>query len=598
MARNVALAGHGVGGDSHDDLAAEVSRQADAARNKAVHIVTPHASYDTTAEALGLSIDQPNTVDAVMKVGHKDNVLVRPFRWVASLVSTRKVAPAFQIDRLVTADGARAVEGNAHVDPTEPSIKASAAGAVEVVPGKPGVGIEPNQLADALVAAAPGTSSTKPIEVHVDQGALAPQFTDADAERIADEANTVAHHSLTLTIGSQTKPLDPAAVASWLRAVPKDGALTVGIDDAAAVAGISALFGTVAQSPVDASFTVEGGKPVLHPSQDGAGCCEPGASQKVFAALQTNTPRLTLSVVTQRPKFTTEAAQQLGIVEEVGQPDMFGPTTHHACCQPRVTNIHLIADIVRGHVIQPGETFSVNGFVGQRTAARGFVDAPVIYNATEDHDIGGGVSQFATTMFNASFFSGLDLVSYQSHSLYLSRYPRGREADHLVAEPRPEGQELDAVRDPVVADVRRDDADGPHVLDALRRRGRRADTGRQERRVHTGHHATGAHVRRRPRRQRLGVRAVPARRRRALLTPLVLRFGVHHPHPVWAVHASSSRSTPRACVRTASARQWGDARVHALRAPDERRRRAHVDHREGPAAAVHDHRGRRARPVA
>jgi vancomycin resistance protein YoaR len=428
VARNVVLAGHGVGGDSHDELAAEVSRQGDAARNKTVHIVTPHASYDTTAEALGLSIDQPNTVDAVMKVGHKDNVLVRPFRWVASLVSTRKVAPAFQIDRLVTADGARAVEGNAHVDPTEPSIKASAAGAVEVVPGKPGVGIEPNQLADALVAAAPRTSSTKPIEVHVDQGALAPQFTDADAQRIADEANTVAHHSLTLTIGSQTKPLDPAAVASWLRAMPKDGALTAGIDDAAAVAGISALFGTVAQSPVDASFTVEGGKPVLHPSQDGAGCCEPGASQKVFAALQTNTPRLTLSVVTQRPKFTTEAAQQLGIVEEVGQPDMFGPTTHHACCQPRVTNIHLIADIVRGHVIQPGETFSVNGFVGQRTAARGFVDAPVIYNATEDHDIGGGVSQFATTMFNASFFSGLDLVSYQSHSLYLSRYPRGREA--------------------------------------------------------------------------------------------------------------------------------------------------------------------------
>ena len=46
----------------------------------AVHIVTPHASYDTTAEALGLSIDQPTTVDAVMKVGHKDNVLVRPFR--------------------------------------------------------------------------------------------------------------------------------------------------------------------------------------------------------------------------------------------------------------------------------------------------------------------------------------------------------------------------------------------------------------------------------------------------------------------------------------------------------------------------------------
>jgi vancomycin resistance protein YoaR len=70
----------------------------------------------------------------------------------------------------------------------------------------------------------------------------------------------------------------------------------------------------------------------------------------------------------------------------------------------------------------------VNGFVGQRTKERGFVDAPVIYNATHDHDIGGGVSQFATTMFNAAFFAGLDLTEYQSHSLYISRYPRGREA--------------------------------------------------------------------------------------------------------------------------------------------------------------------------
>jgi vancomycin resistance protein YoaR len=93
-----------------------------------------------------------------------------------------------------------------------------------------------------------------------------------------------------------------------------------------------------------------------------------------------------------------------------------------------VTNIHKIADIVRGHVILPGETFSVNDFVGKRTKEKGFVDAPVIYNATHDHDIGGGVSQFATTMFNAAFFAGLELTEYQSHSLVISRYPRGREA--------------------------------------------------------------------------------------------------------------------------------------------------------------------------
>jgi len=428
VARNVALWGNDVGGDSRDQLVAEVGRQADDARNMAVHIVTPTATYTTTAEAVGLGMDQPATVEAVMKVRHGGNVFTRPIDWAASLFSTHKVAPTFQVDRHVAADGARALEGPAHVDPTEPAIAADKSGAVVVVPGKPGTGIDPNQLVAALVAAAPSGSSTRPVEVHVEQGALAPHFTDADAQRVAEQANALAHRSLTMTLGSQTRLLDPAAVASWLRAVASEGALTLAIDDAAAIAGISSSFGAAAQPAVDASFTVEGGTPVLHPSQDGTGCCEQGASQKVLAALQSNAPTLTLSVVTQHPKLTTEAAQQLGIAQEIGQPDMFGPTTHHACCQSRVTNIHLIADIVRGHVILPGETFSVNDFVGQRTAARGFVDAPVIYNATESHDIGGGVSQFATTLFNASFFAGLDLVSYQSHSLYISRYPRGREA--------------------------------------------------------------------------------------------------------------------------------------------------------------------------
>jgi vancomycin resistance protein YoaR len=71
---------------------------------------------------------------------------------------------------------------------------------------------------------------------------------------------------------------------------------------------------------------------------------------------------------------------------------------------------------------------SINGQIGPRTVEKGFVDAPVIANGFHESDIGGGVSQFATTMFNAAFFAGLDLESYQSHSLYISRYPFGREA--------------------------------------------------------------------------------------------------------------------------------------------------------------------------
>jgi vancomycin resistance protein YoaR len=88
-----------------------------------------------------------------------------------------------------------------------------------------------------------------------------------------------------------------------------------------------------------------------------------------------------------------------------------------------------MADTVRGSVIEPGATFSINGTVGRRTVEKGYVEAPIISGDYKfEADVGGGVSQFATTMFNAAFFGGLDITEYAMHGLYISRYPYGREA--------------------------------------------------------------------------------------------------------------------------------------------------------------------------
>ena len=78
----------------------------------------------------------------------------------------------------------------------------------------------------------------------------------------------------------------------------------------------------------------------------------------------------------------------------------------------------------------------LNGLVGERTQAKGFVPAGAIAQGVLEDQVGGGVSQFTTTIFNAAFFAGMELVEYQSHSLYFSRYPRGREA--TVSWPKPD----------------------------------------------------------------------------------------------------------------------------------------------------------------
>jgi vancomycin resistance protein YoaR len=87
-----------------------------------------------------------------------------------------------------------------------------------------------------------------------------------------------------------------------------------------------------------------------------------------------------------------------------------------------------MADLVRGAVIPPGGAFSINDHVGERTAEKGFVGAGAIRDGLHVTEIGGGVSQFATTLFNAAYFAGLQIDSSQAHSEYFDRYPRGREA--------------------------------------------------------------------------------------------------------------------------------------------------------------------------
>ena len=123
------------------------------------------------------------------------------------------------------------------------------------------------------------------------------------------------------------------------------------------------------------------------------------------------------------PALSTAAAEQAGIAGLVGSY-----TTRHACCQPRVQNIHHIADLLDGTLVRPGETFSVNQLVGPRTIKNGFRPAPSIEDGDMVDTVGGGVSQFATTLFNALFYGGYDILERQPHSYWFTRYPMGYDA--------------------------------------------------------------------------------------------------------------------------------------------------------------------------
>jgi vancomycin resistance protein YoaR len=425
VARNVEVSGRPVGGSSPSRLERTVAGWADDYQSAAVRIATPQQTYETTAATLGLTLDQEATVEAARDEGRTEPLVLRPFTWFVSLFSEREVPLSFDVDPAVLAPALSTLEGEARVPPVEPTLQATA-DALTVVPGSPGTGLDPETVAEELTAAA--ASGEVPIEIDVEPVPIDPQYADAEMQAVADQGNQLAARQLAIAVGGQTRPLAPGGIRTWVRAVPSGDTLALQLDPAAAAATVNEMFADLSTPAVDARIDLVNGQPVVIPSQDGTACCDPAAAQTVVQSLLDNAGSVEVPLTPLPASFTTDQANALGIVAEVGQPDEFGPTTQHACCQPRVTNIHRIADLIRGAIIKPGETFSVNAFVGPRTRAKGFVEAPVISNGEFSTGVGGGVSQFATTLFNAAFFAGLDFGEYQSHSIYISRYPRGREA--------------------------------------------------------------------------------------------------------------------------------------------------------------------------
>src|SRR5688500_3316663 len=113
----------------------------------------------------------------------------------------------------------------------------------------------------------------------------------------------------------------------------------------------------------------------------------------------------------------------MGIKEQVGAYEtIYGGDAN------RVHNVQLVARLIDGHLIAPGEEFSFNQTTGERTAEKGFLEAPVIINGELQNGLGGGVCQVSTTVFNAAYEAGLKITSRTNHALYISHYPQGRDA--------------------------------------------------------------------------------------------------------------------------------------------------------------------------
>ncbi|WP_459612816.1 VanW family protein [Corynebacterium urogenitale] len=173
----------------------------------------------------------------------------------------------------------------------------------------------------------------------------------------------------------------------------------------------------------NASFTTEGGSLSVVPHQDGISIKWDETLGKIEdKALNTRTREWDVVYEDKKAEYTTEEAQNASFDDTVGE------FTTGGFSGPSGINIRRTAEMVNGAYVLPGETFSLNGYTGPRGTAQGFVESGIIIDGRASEAVGGGISQFATTLYNAAYFAGMEDVAHTPHSYYISRYPAGREA--------------------------------------------------------------------------------------------------------------------------------------------------------------------------
>jgi vancomycin resistance protein YoaR len=434
--RNVEVAGRPVGGLGEASLPEVMNGIADEVAARPVRITSDDKEYETTAGDIGLALDEQATSEAALDVGRNDHLFMQPFSWLRSFVTPREVDVRYTVSGPTATAKIVELQGADRTAPRDPTITLGEQGWT-LVPGQPGQGLDTEALIDQLPDAA-AESRTGTIDVAVGSAPVAPTFTDAQAQEQADRANQMTANGLQLTVAGTTKTVPAAQLRSWITPTAEGGELGLAIKKEAVDKALPTVFADIIAPAQDARIVLGANGPTVVPSEQGVSCCGGDSAERVWQALSDGQPDTELEATTTEPSLTTEAAQGLGVARPVcgnnawrdGAPTMAGPgfTTWYNPGEPRVTNIHRIADIVDGTLVLPGHEFSMNDVVGPRTLEKGFVVAGAIRDGKHVDEVGGGVSQFATTTFNAAYFCGLDITAYQAHSEYFPRYPRGREA--------------------------------------------------------------------------------------------------------------------------------------------------------------------------
>lgn len=427
IAPNVTFAGVDVSGVTPEVAAAHVGWRETAFLDTRVTIDLGSRQVTLPAAELGYEYLYDETLAAVVSARHEDNAWDEFVAWIRTPFQPVTVEDRFTLDE--AAARARLADDDFVVEiPVEPELVYSA-GEIAVEPGIGGTGVDIEWMIEALTIA---EVDDGPLTINAALTEVLPVVSDTEASAAADEVNDRTGEEVVVRVGTSVGRLVPAQVRRHLTSTVTDGEVTISVDPDGLLAELERLFpDPVGEMEKPVLEVVDGEVNVVRPGNPPPICCSVESVNEMAEVLLD--PEILIHRLEPRPDddpVIVAWASGSEVTEAVGEF-----TTRHACCENRVTNIQTMADAVTGYYMLPGETLSFNEYIGPRTREKGYLPAGAIRGGHMTDEVGGGVSQFVTTMFNAAYFAGLELDQYQSHSVYFSRYPFGREATLSIPGP-------------------------------------------------------------------------------------------------------------------------------------------------------------------
>jgi vancomycin resistance protein YoaR len=403
-------------GDARDRLVAEL-----AARVEPVRLETREGTYETTLAELGVRVDFEATAAAAAGAGWRR----LPLGLEVWLPGEGDVAPVVTVDDKVFAAGVEAAGGELGRAPRDARLRWNGED-LEVTLSEDGLGIDAEALRAALVAAA---KAGRPFEGPAPTAVITPEVTTEQARERLPIARLYLARPLELRLKSRRIVLQPELMAGMLSVNRGEDAdvAPLTFDNAEARRTLRRLFARVERPAADARFVVSSaGRLTIEPSRAGVALDMDELLADLDAAASGGGRRsVHVAVVPVEPRLSTEEAERNGLASQGAQFVTYFDTANAA----RVQNIARAAGLADGTVIPPGATFSLNQTLGPRSVNRGFDYAPVIAgDGVLRQGVGGGICQYATTLFNAAFFAGLPIVERHPHGLFIDHYPVGRDA--------------------------------------------------------------------------------------------------------------------------------------------------------------------------